>query len=218
MTLEGLTAIHARIAQIQSHIDSIGVRERPTVAAPSVGSGPSSFADVLNGLQSAPSSAGGVGSYVDPTVANALGGTADLGSLSGPGTTNATGTANFARAVQKYGTFASDLLDRLGAPKTAENQRAIVAWATAEGTRASNNPLATTRTAPGTTDFNSVGVKNYPSYDEGVQATADTLRNGRYGAILDALSSGQSAQAVAQAVAASPWGTGHGVERTLSTF
>ena len=34
------------------------------------------------------------------------------------------------------------------------------------------------------------------------------MRNGYYGGILDALSRGNDAQAVADAVAASPWGTG----------
>jgi hypothetical protein len=111
--------------------------------------------------------------------------------------------------------FAHSLLHALGAPDTAENVRAITAWAAAEGTRAANNPLATTQRWPGATPFNAVGVESYATPDDGVAATAATLRNGRYDAILAALARGDSAIAVAQAVAASPWGTGDGVLRRL---
>ncbi len=113
--------------------------------------------------------------------------------------------------------FANDVLTALGAPQTAENVRAITAWAQAEGTRAANNPLATTESAPGATNFNSVGVKNYPTYAEGVQATVATLQNGRYSNILAALANGSSAQAVAQAIAQSPWGTGSRVLQVLNS-
>lgn len=111
--------------------------------------------------------------------------------------------------------FARDLLGGLGAPATAENVKAVVAWAKAEGTKAANNPLATTQGWAGAGNFNSVGVKNYSSYADGVAATLKTLRNGHYGPILDALMRGDSATAVGQAVAASPWGTGEGLLRVL---
>lgn len=111
--------------------------------------------------------------------------------------------------------WASDLLGRLGMPVTSENVRAMTAWAQAEGTDAAFNPLATTQSQTGATSFNSVGVKNYTSYDNGIDATVQTLTNGRYGAILTALRSGNSAEAVARAVADSPWGTGDGVLRVL---
>jgi hypothetical protein len=53
-----------------------------------------------------------------------------------------------------------------------------------------------------------VAVQAYTSWADGFRATLTTLGNGRYGPILSALSAGDSAQAVAVAVAASPWGTG----------
>jgi hypothetical protein len=112
--------------------------------------------------------------------------------------------------------FAQDLLGGLGVPVTSENVRAVAAWADAEGTKAAFNPLATTQGASGATNFNGVGVKNYASYEDGLAATLRTLTNGRYGPILDALRRGTSAEAVAQAVAASPWGTGQGVLRVLA--
>jgi hypothetical protein len=53
-----------------------------------------------------------------------------------------------------------------------------------------------------------VGVKAYTSWAQGLRATVITLGNGLYGGILAALRSGNDANAVAGAVAASPWGTG----------
>ena len=76
--------------------------------------------------------------------------------------------------------WATDLLNRLGMPVTSENVKALAAWAQAEGTKAGFNPLATTQSMPGASSFNSVGVKNYASYTDGLQATVQTLTNGRY--------------------------------------
>ena len=55
-----------------------------------------------------------------------------------------------------------------------------VAWAAYEDCKALNNPWATTQPYPDSTDFNTVGVKNYKSWDDGVLATASTLINGNY--------------------------------------
>lgn len=101
------------------------------------------------------------------------------------------------------------LLDRLGAPVTSENLRGLFAWIDAESNAASlRNPLATTQGAPGAHNANSVGVKGYPSEEIGLDATVQTLHNGRYPNILDALARGDSALRLTYAVAASPWGTG----------
>ena len=109
-------------------------------------------------------------------------------------------------------TWAQALLKSMGLPLTADNVAAIVAWEMAEGGHWYNtayyNPLNTTQSMPGATVFNSVGVKAYKSWKQGLDATVITLRNGYYGGILDALQRGNDAQAVADAVAASPWGTG----------
>lgn len=109
-------------------------------------------------------------------------------------------------------TWAQALLKDLGMPMTADNVAAVVAWEMAEGGHWYNtayyNPLNTTQPMPGATVFNSVGVKAYTSWAQGLRATVITLRNGFYGGILAALRRGDDAQAVADAVAASPWGTG----------
>ena len=109
-------------------------------------------------------------------------------------------------------TWAQAFLKSLGMPMTADNVAAVVAWEMAEGGHWYNtayyNPLNTTQSMPGATVFNSVGVKAYTSWAQGLKASVITLHNGYYGGILEALSRGNDAQAVADAVAASPWGTG----------
>jgi hypothetical protein len=108
------------------------------------------------------------------------------------------------------------LLDRLGYPVTSENLRGLVAWIEAESNAASLlNPLATTMGAPGARNANSVGVKGYPSDEIGLEATVQTLHNGHYPEILAALARGDSALAITEAVARSPWGTGGNATRRL---
>ena len=197
MGLEGLTAAHGRIAQIRSLINatiphgsaSVGA-SRTSVAAASPGStnfnADTAFEDLLDEV----SKTTGASAATAPA---------------------ATGTGRGA----KHDRFARDVLAGIGAPTTAENIRGLKAWALAEGTKALNNPLATTRKYANTSNFNSVGVKNYASYEDGVAATIETLKNGRYPNILAALAQGNSAEAIGVAVAQSPWGTGQGVLRVL---
>jgi hypothetical protein len=160
-----------------------------------------------------------VASLAPPGVASAGSGAAASGSATG-GVDASSGTfaaaMNTAQAGDKQ-QWANDFLTRLGMPVTAENVRAVVAWEKAEGTKAQFNPLATTRSMPGATNFNSVGVKNFASYADGIEANAAALTTGRYGNILAALRQGNSAVAVAQAIANSPWGTGNGVLRVLQS-
>lgn len=84
---------------------------------------------------------------------------------------------------------------------------AIVAWAHAEGTQAENNPLATTRLMPDTTLFNSAGVKNYPTVEVGIAATNQTMDDGLYPELQGLFNSG-TADAIANYVVGSRWGTG----------
>ncbi len=114
--------------------------------------------------------------------------------------------------------WARDFLSKLGMPITSENVKAVTAWEQAEGTKASFNPLATTQSGfSGETRFNSVGVKNYATYQDGIDANVHALTNGRYTNILSALQAGNDATAVAQAIKDSPWGTGGGVLRVLAS-
>jgi len=63
----------------------------------------------------------------------------------------------------------------------------LAEWQRREGGTAAFNPLNTTQRAPGATNYNSVGVRNYRSQQQGLNATVETLRNGRYTDILRAL-------------------------------
>ena len=63
----------------------------------------------------------------------------------------------------------------------SSNVQAITAWEQAEGTKAAFNPLATTQGGfTGETQFNSVGVKNYTSYQDGLDANVKVITNGLY--------------------------------------
>ena len=107
--------------------------------------------------------------------------------------------------------WARALLRDARLPTSAANIAAVVAWEMAEGghwlNAARYNPLDTTMAEPGASDVNAVGVKAYVSWAQGLAATLATLYDGDYGAVVAALQAGDDAQAVADAVAASPWGT-----------
>ena len=130
-----------------------------------------------------------------------------------PGTVTATTARVVSPDASSYtpASWADALLSAGGWPRTSCNLAAVAAWENAEGGQWHNaatfNPLDTTQPEPGSAPMNSVGVQAYPSWQAGFTATLATLGNGNYGPILSALRSGASAQAVADAVASSPWGT-----------
>ena len=194
--MDGIAAVQARIQEIESRFG------RPTAAGgvlgasdpAATGTDPTantgSFADALSQAQGTPGT--------------------DASAPTSSGTLNRAGVD----PVQ----WARDFLTELHQPVTAENVKAITAWEQAEGTKASFNPLATTQSGfAGETRFNSVGVKNYVTYQDGIDANVHAIMNGRYTNILDALRAGNSAEAVAQAIANSPWGTHGGVLRVLAS-
>jgi hypothetical protein len=108
-------------------------------------------------------------------------------------------------------TWAPVFLAVIGEPRTPCNLAAIEAWEAAEGGAwngaATDNPLNTVRPEPGSYAINSDGVQAYPSWQEGLRGNVAAITNGLYGPVLAALAAGDNAQAVADAVAASPWGT-----------
>ena len=108
-----------------------------------------------------------------------------------------------------YGAWAERFLAELGAPACRNNRVVVVAWQVQESTQAAWNPLATTRDMPGATDFNSVGVKDYRSLQQGLAASVGTLAYGyeihRYGAIVEDLRRCADPSATAASIAASNW-------------
>src|SRR5215210_5087569 len=107
------------------------------------------------------------------------------------------------------GEWARAFLAEIGAPGCGENRLLMVAWQAQESTDATFNPLATTHAMPGATSFNSVGVKNYRSVGQGLDASRETLEGGAagygYDAILSSLRACNDAEATAWFVNASAW-------------
>jgi len=106
-----------------------------------------------------------------------------------------------------YGEWASQFLAATGMPVTRNNLVLVVAWETAEGTLATWNPLATTFDMPGATVYNSSGVRNYLSKEQGFDATIKTLQipNHGYGEIVSGLRSSADPMDTAGAIQASDW-------------
>lgn len=92
------------------------------------------------------------------------------------------------------GSFAYDFLIGIGndAP-SYEILNFVTAWNRAEGgdKTAQFNPLNTTQPMPGDTCFNQLsgrcGVRNYASYEDGLEANITTVTNGRYDRLLEGL-------------------------------
>lgn len=84
----------------------------------------------------------------------------------------------------------SQVLRAIGAPVTKGNVAFLDTWQRFEGGSANFNPLNTTQPAAGSSNYNSVGVKNYTSAQQGVAATAATLQNGRYNTVVSLLRTG----------------------------
>jgi hypothetical protein len=107
------------------------------------------------------------------------------------------------------GRWARALLAEIGAPACEENRVLLVAWQAQESTGARFNPLATTHPMRGATDFNSVGVKNYVTAAQGLDAARETLEKGDasngYQPILSSLRACSDADATAWYVNASAW-------------
>lgn len=108
--------------------------------------------------------------------------------------------------------FAVELLRQGQWPVTGANICGVLAWEAAEGGHfvqgASRfNPLNTTQSMPGDSIFNSVGVRNYPDWQTGLDATIKTLSLGFYDAIRKALTDGRDAGSILSSVSASVWGT-----------
>lgn len=98
---------------------------------------------------------------------------------------------NYTLGHVAYLRWIESFLSIAGLPRTYENKWFCIQWATAESTTAENNLFATTWKAPDVTDFNSVGVKNYPSLEDGANWNAATIKQKKYyPALYEALSKG----------------------------
>ncbi|MFY9586823.1 MAG: hypothetical protein WAT66_05135 [Actinomycetota bacterium] len=106
-----------------------------------------------------------------------------------------------------FGRWAEAFLEYIHVPVARNNLVVMVAWQWAEYTDARWNPLATTYPMPGSTSFNSHGVRNYASLKQGLEATTRTLRHAGYGyeAILANLARNADPMTTARAINESRW-------------
>ena len=115
--------------------------------------------------------------------------------------------------------WASALLGAEGIQDSSTDVNNLVRWWQAEGGAGPQfgvpnnddnyNPLNTTLPEPGAVSTNSAGVKSYTSWQQGLNATVDTLASPDYGypAILADLEDNAIYSKFAQDVTASSWGT-----------
>lgn len=107
------------------------------------------------------------------------------------------------------GNFAAGVTQGLNAEVTLHTRRALMAINQVEGVAAANNAYNTTLRTSCSTTFNFVGVQNYCSGKEGVNATVRTLKfpNHGYGFVIHALRVNAPATNIVKAWGRSDWGT-----------
>jgi len=110
------------------------------------------------------------------------------------------------------------ILSGIGASATKENMKFFYAWRQSEGGKATYNPFNTTQPYNNASKYNSVGVRNYKSESDGINATVKTLKNGRYDCIVDGLKNNIGAKKISTKCISQlkTWGTGGLIEKVLS--
>jgi hypothetical protein len=116
------------------------------------------------------------------------------------------------------------ILHCVGARPTKRNMLFMYAWRQAEHglyekkLAAKNNPFNTTQPMPGATTLkdSTSGVKNYKKPEDGIKATCDTLKNGKYTDIVDGFKNDVGLFKLKNAVATSPWGTSGDLLTTIT--
>jgi len=118
--------------------------------------------------------------------------------------------------------FFDSIMKKLGVTITPEKQKFFKAWQRAENTDAKFNPLATTWKMSGAESFNSVGVQNYNSEQQGIDATVKTLKLSYYTELTDKLKDDDitARELAASTTALSKWSGGNGqyVSRSLGNY
>lgn len=107
-----------------------------------------------------------------------------------------------------------NILSGIKAPDTPNNRSNLSAWANCEGGTATFNPFNTTLPWPRSTCYNSVCVRNYANFQDGLSATISTIDQSNMTPIRQALQGNYNRDAFAAAIDASPWGTSGACIRT----
>ena len=116
--------------------------------------------------------------------------------------------------LNTHGGWAKAFLAADGMPVTRCNRNAVVAWEYAEGGGFGNQAeynVLNVNPGPGAgwPGYNATGAWAFPDAETGLKYTVATIRNGDYQGIQDALKAGDNAQAVCNAIMASPWAASH---------
>lgn len=122
--------------------------------------------------------------------------------------------------------FYEKLLTKLSAPVTDENLKFLYAWRQSEGDGGKYNPFNTTLKKQGSTFFNylndkgTVGVQNYNSPTQGLEATAQTLLHRRYACIVNGLRQNIGAENISNSCRKElkVWGTGDLISKVLDGY
>lgn len=108
------------------------------------------------------------------------------------------------------GDAAVAMCKELGVAPTLRRRHFFLAWYAGENTQARFNPCATEFFLPGSTDFNSVGVRNYATWAQGLEGWLDTISLHYYDDLRKAIrfSAPFAREArMMQALTRAPWGT-----------
>lgn len=158
---------------------------------PNSGAVQGGIANLGQSISSALGSANGGSGALTP--ASPLGGWAGGGSSNsswGGGTSGNYGLGGDHTITQ----YIQAMLTKLGAPSSPGIINALVQWAQSEsggtGNRAGFNPFNSEQSYNGSTKFNSAGVQNYKSFDDGVNAWVANLKQSQWGPTLAGLLSG----------------------------
>lgn len=103
------------------------------------------------------------------------------------------------RQSANLGQVSEDILTAAKIPVTDANVALITTMARGEGMPLGDfNWLASTTPEAGSGSFNSVGVQQYTSYQQGIDATAQTLLNGNYDRMIQMMRSGADLTSIAR--------------------
>lgn len=105
--------------------------------------------------------------------------------------------------------FYSEVLEGIDAPVTENTLTFFFAWREAESGLCAFNPFATTQPYGNSTKFNTAGVRNYETKEDGIAATIKTLLNGYYPDLLDKLRNDLDPLEIATSKNLTTWGTGN---------
>lgn len=104
--------------------------------------------------------------------------------------------------------FFTQFLQKLNIPVTPGALAALFSVSHYEGLNDYNNPLNAIQVEPGSTNFNSVGVQRYASFDSGVAGESTLFQGSHWDAVRSALATGNEQTALQAFDAAYTWSPG----------